>query len=35
KEMCPYQMIEARSHWLGGWRKAMEDRSVSVGATMA
>ncbi|MDU4092606.1 MAG: ribosome modulation factor [Pantoea sp.] len=35
KEMCPYQMIEARSHWLGGWRKAMEDRAVSVSAVMA
>ncbi|HBQ80540.1 MAG TPA: ribosome modulation factor, partial [Erwinia persicina] len=29
KEMCPYQMLDARSHWLGGWRQAMEDRSVT------
>ncbi|MCL6409867.1 ribosome modulation factor [Pantoea agglomerans] len=30
KEMCPYQLIDAKSHWLGGWRQAMEDRSVAV-----
>lgn len=30
KEMCPYQMIEPKSHWLGGWRQAMEDRAVTV-----
>ncbi|PKH24249.1 ribosome modulation factor [Enterobacterales bacterium CwR94] len=28
KEMCPYQAVDIRSHWLGGWRQAMEDRSV-------
>ena len=26
KEMCPYQTLNQRSHWLGGWREAMEDR---------
>lgn len=26
KEICPYQGIEARSQWLGGYREAMEDR---------
>lgn len=30
KEMCPYQAVDARSHWLGGWPKAMEDRTVAV-----
>ncbi|ACT12837.1 ribosome modulation factor [Pectobacterium brasiliense] len=29
KEFCPYQSINARSYWLGGWRKAMEDRAVT------
>ncbi|NJC99516.1 ribosome modulation factor [Candidatus Erwinia dacicola] len=29
KEMCPYQMLDARAHWLGGWRQAMEDRTVT------
>lgn len=28
KEMCPYQALEQRSHWLGGWRKAMEERAI-------
>ncbi|MFC7776687.1 ribosome modulation factor [Pantoea sp. GCM10028869] len=28
KEICPYQLIDARSDWLGGWRQAMEDRSA-------
>lgn len=26
KENCPYQAIDARSHWLSGWREAMEER---------
>ncbi|MCK9782017.1 MULTISPECIES: ribosome modulation factor [Enterobacterales] len=26
KELCPYFAVDARSHWLGGWRQAMEDR---------
>lgn len=28
KELCPYQKLDARSYWLGGWRKAIEDRTV-------
>ncbi|WP_350304455.1 ribosome modulation factor [Photorhabdus viridis] len=26
REHCPYYSLDARSHWLGGWRQAMEDR---------
>jgi ribosome modulation factor len=26
KELCPYQNLDARSQWLGGYREAMEDR---------
>ncbi|MBW6090808.1 ribosome modulation factor [Escherichia coli] len=26
KEMCPYQTLNQRSQWLGGWREAMADR---------
>jgi ribosome modulation factor len=26
-ESCPYQCLDARGHWLGGWRDAMEGRS--------
>jgi len=26
KEMCPYQAIEIKSEWLGGWREAMSDK---------
>lgn len=29
KEFCPYQSLDARSYWLGGWRKAMEVRSFT------
>lgn len=29
KELCPYQSINARSEWLGGWRQAIEDRAVT------
>ncbi|MTD40498.1 ribosome modulation factor [Erwinia sp. CPCC 100877] len=28
KEMCPYQSLDQRSHWLGGWREAMADKAV-------
>ncbi|EGY28797.1 MULTISPECIES: ribosome modulation factor [Candidatus Regiella] len=28
KEKCPYQSLNARSHWLGGWRQAIADKSV-------
>jgi len=27
KEVCPYQCIDARSNWLGGWRDAFDERS--------
>ncbi len=27
KEICPYQSLDTRSQWLGGWREAIEDRS--------
>lgn len=30
KENCPFQAIEARSQWLGGWRSAMEDRNLGL-----
>ena len=33
KEICPYQSLDARSHWLGGWRQAMEVRAVNALAT--
>jgi ribosome modulation factor len=30
KDGCPYQSdLDARSHWLGGWREAMENRAVT------
>jgi len=29
KEMCPYQTLDTRSHWLGGWRQAMGNRTGS------
>ncbi|MBV7403611.1 MULTISPECIES: ribosome modulation factor [Enterobacter] len=28
KELCPYQTLNQRSYWLGGWREAMEVRTV-------
>lgn len=30
KENCPFQSLGARSEWLGGWRAAMEDRSLGL-----
>lgn len=27
-KMCPYQTLNQRSQWLGGWREAMADRVV-------
>ncbi|MDP2514267.1 ribosome modulation factor [Photobacterium damselae subsp. piscicida] len=24
-ETCPYQGVDARTNWLGGWREARED----------
>ncbi len=30
KEHCPYQNIEAKSQWLGGWREAVTDRNMGL-----
>ncbi|MGX9416102.1 ribosome modulation factor [Vibrio sp. RC27] len=27
---CPYQQMEPRSYWMGGWREAREDRTSGV-----
>ncbi len=27
KEQCPYQNVDVKSQWLGGWRDAISDRS--------
>ncbi|WP_434339731.1 ribosome modulation factor [Motilimonas cestriensis] len=27
KEVCPFQQVDAKSSWLGGWRDAYEERS--------
>lgn len=27
KEVCPYQCIDARGYWLGGWRDAIDERA--------
>lgn len=32
KENCPFQTIESRSQWLGGWREAIEDRNLGLSA---
>ncbi|WP_432453149.1 MULTISPECIES: ribosome modulation factor [unclassified Agarivorans] len=26
KETCPYGGVDARGHWYGGWREALEER---------
>ena len=28
KELCPYQQIDPKSEWLGGWREAIENRNM-------
>jgi len=28
KEHCPYQGIDTKSQWLGGWREAVTDRNM-------
>ena len=28
KEQCPYQQIDPKSEWLGGWREAIENRNM-------
>ncbi|GAL21258.1 ribosome modulation factor [Vibrio maritimus] len=25
-EACPYQQMDAKSYWLGGWRDARDDK---------
>jgi ribosome modulation factor len=26
-DACPYQQMDARSYWMGGWREAREDKN--------
>jgi ribosome modulation factor len=28
KELCPYQQVDPKSEWLGGWREAIENRNM-------
>ncbi|KMT64118.1 ribosome modulation factor [Catenovulum maritimum] len=28
KENCPYHDNDTKAHWLGGWRSAIDDRTV-------
>ncbi len=30
KDNCPYQNLEIKSEWLGGWREALEDRQQGI-----
>jgi len=30
KEHCPFQSMNIRSQWLGGWREAIGDRSMGL-----
>jgi ribosome modulation factor len=30
KEQCPYQNIDTKSQWLGGWREAIIDRNMGI-----
>jgi ribosome modulation factor len=30
KEHCPFQSVNIRSEWLGGWREAVGDRSIGL-----
>ena len=30
KDNCPFQTSESRYQWLGGWREALEDRSIGL-----
>lgn len=34
KEMCPYQTLNQRSQWLGGWREAIVTFALVVIMTM-
>ncbi|CAM4408672.1 ribosome modulation factor [Vibrio astriarenae] len=29
-EECPYQQMEAKSYWLGGWRDARDDKNAGL-----
>ncbi|WP_394244410.1 ribosome modulation factor [Vibrio astriarenae] len=29
-EECPYQQMEAKSNWLGGWRDARDDKNAGL-----
>ncbi|ASM54057.1 MULTISPECIES: ribosome modulation factor [Pseudoalteromonas] len=28
KEHCPYQQVDPKSEWLGGWREAIDNRNI-------
>ncbi|WP_211910556.1 ribosome modulation factor [Vibrio sp. B1FLJ16] len=28
QEACPYQQVDARSYWLGGWRDARDEKKL-------
>lgn len=30
KDHCPYQSINEKSQWLGGWREAVEDKNMGL-----
>lgn len=30
KDNCPFQSVDAKSQWLGGWREAIEDRNLGL-----
>ncbi len=30
KEQCPYEGVDAKSQWLGGWREALTDRNMGL-----
>jgi ribosome modulation factor len=30
KMLCPYQGLEVKSEWLGGWREAIADRQQGI-----
>ena len=30
REICPYQSMDAKSEWLGGWRAAINDRNMGL-----
>jgi ribosome modulation factor len=30
KDHCPYQSIDVKSEWLGGWREAVTDRNMGL-----